>query len=356
MTLDALRAHFVEQAAISHAMGSPFTGQLLERMGRDLVAGGPSAELVGGWKRNPRTDALGVRMAGALHAASLSRLDEALTAEYPEQRSDWRMDRVWPVARGFLERERAWVAEFIRSAPQTNEVRRSIALLPGFLSFAEAHDREIDLLEIGASAGLNLNWHRFSYRTESWSWGPSGGVLVDTAWQGPPPPLHARPRIGSAAACDLNPLAIADPAQRLRLRSYIWADQHDRLRRFDAAAELAIATGVKVERADAAVWLAERLARRPSDRATVVYNSVFLQYPPRDTRAAIAAAIEAAAAKATAQSPIAWLRFEPEALLTGPVESVRFLVEMIEWPGGERRLLAITDGHAREVISRLGTP
>jgi hypothetical protein len=356
MTLNALRAHFAEQAAISQAMGSPFTGQLLERMGQDLVAGGPMAELVGTWKRNPRTDALGVRTAGALHAASLSGLDPSLTAEYPEQRADWSMDRVWPIARNLLGRERAWFANFIRSAPQTNEVRRSIALLPGFLTFAEEHDREIDLLEIGASAGLNLNWHRFSYRAGGWSWGPSGGVAIDTAWQGPPPPLQARPRIGSAAACDLNPLSVADPAQRLQLRSYIWADQHDRLRRFDAAADLAVATGIKVERADAAIWLAERLAKRPAQRATIVYHSVFLQYPPRATRAAIAAAIETAGASATEECPLGWLRLEPEALLTGPVESIRFLVELITWPGGERRVLAITDGHAREVMSQVGTP
>lgn len=354
MTLEALRAHFEEQAAISHAFGSPFTGLLLERMQQDLLAGGPVADLVAGWKRNPRTDALAVRLAGALHAASLATLDRALTAEYPEQRPDWSMDLVWPIARAFLERERPWVAEFIRSPPQTNEVRRSIGLLPGFLTFAAEHDREIDLLEIGASAGLNLNWHRFSYRTDTWSWGASNGVPIDTAWQGPPPPLEARPRVHSVAGCDLNPLSVADAAQRLRLRAYIWADQRDRLERFDAAAELAIATSVQVERADAAVWLERRLATRPADRATIVYHSVFLQYPPRSTRAAIAAAIEAAGARATHQSPLAWLRFEPEALLTGPLDSIRFLVDMITWPGAERRLLAITDGHAREVQSQLG--
>ena len=81
-----------------------------------------------------------------------------LAARYPAARPDWSMDEVWPVARAFLARERAAVAEFIRSAPQTNETRRSIALLAGFLAFAHAHagpDRDArDRRERGAQPAL----------------------------------------------------------------------------------------------------------------------------------------------------------------------------------------------------------
>jgi hypothetical protein len=80
-----------------------------------------------------------------------------------------------------------------------------------------------------------------------------------------------------------------------------------------------------------------------------VYHSVFLQYPPRETRAAIIAAIEAAGERATAAAPFAWLRFEPEVLLGGPRDSIRYLVDLITWPGAERRTIAITDGHTRFV-------
>jgi hypothetical protein len=110
-----------------------------------------------------------------------------------------------------------------------------------------------------------------------------------------------------------------------------------------------VASRVRVERADAAEWLADRLARRSPDAATIVYHSVFLQYPPRDKRKAIADAIETAGALATPKAPLAWLRFEPEAMFGGPRESVRFLVDIVTWPGAERRALAITDGHARSV-------
>jgi hypothetical protein len=344
-----MREHFEEAAALCEIYGSPFTARLIERMNADFSAGGPIATLVGQWTGAPRADAVALRLCGALHAAVLMGRDPALAAQYPAQRADWEIAAVWPAARAFLEREQTWVAEFIRSPPQTNEVRRSIALLAGFLAFAHEHRGPIDTLEIGASAGLNLNWDRFRYTTAAFTWGPASGAAIDSVWQGAVPPIDATVHVRTRAGCDLNPLDIGDPPKRLQLRSYVWADQRERLARFDAAVDLALANGVRVERADAAEWLGRKLAARATDAATIVYHSVFLQYPPPATRAAIISAIEAAGASATDAAPLAWLRLEPEAVLGGPAGSVRFLVDMVTWPGAVRRVLAFTDGHVRSV-------
>ena len=96
--------------------------------------------------------------------------------------------------------------------------------------------------------------------------------MIDAEWKGPAPPVAARLAVRHRAASDLSPLDIADPAERLRLKSYVWADQPDRLARFDGAVALALAAGVRVERADAAEWLAAVLPRRAGDAATVVYT------------------------------------------------------------------------------------
>ena len=183
----ALLDHFDEQAGFCEAFGSPFTARLIEAMAGDLAAGGPIADLVGDWSGHPRADAVSLRLTGALHTAALSGRDPALAAEYPAARPDWDAERVWRSARAFLARDRAWAADFLRFAPQTNETRRSIALLAGFLAVAARFARPLDLLEIGASAGLNVSWDRFAYRTGSWSWGTPGGPLIETAWTGPPP-------------------------------------------------------------------------------------------------------------------------------------------------------------------------
>jgi hypothetical protein len=114
---------------------------------------------------------------------------------------------------------------------------------------------------------------------------------------------------------------------------------------------LALANDVRVERADAAEWLRQRLAARADDAPTIVYHSIFLQYPPREARAAIIDAIREAGASATPRAPLVWVRLEPEALTDGVANSVRMVVDLHVWPGGERRVLAYTDGHVRSVYA-----
>src|SRR5262249_23955211 len=152
-------------------------------------------------------------------------------------------------------------ARFVQSPPQTNETRRTIALLPGFFAAARGGG-PLHVLEIGASAGLNTNWDRFAYRAGGWSWGATdpGAPSIDTAWRGPAPDLSTPLTVASRGACDLQPLDVRDPAQRDQLRAYVWPDQTERLARFDRAVALAIRHVTRVERAAADAWLAERLA------------------------------------------------------------------------------------------------
>jgi hypothetical protein len=347
---EKILAHLAEQAMYCDMFGSPFTAQLIKSMSEDYQTGGPIAALLKDWNTNPRADALALRLTGYFHHAVLVNRDAELAAHYPSSLANWSIDDIWPLARALLEREPNAAAAFIRSAPQTNETRRSIALLAGFLTFAEKWKGEVDMLEIGASAGLNLNWDLYTYKTKSWAWGAQGPVQIDTDWNGPPPPI-ADIAVRNRAACDLNPLDISDENERLQLRSYVWPDQPDRLARFDGAVALARETGVRVERADAAQWLAQKLSARADDAATVVYHSVFLQYPPREARDAIVDAIQSAGARATERAPLAWVRLEPEALTDDARDSPRMVIDVTTWPGAKRRIVGYTDGHVRSVYA-----
>ncbi len=347
---EKILAHFAEQAMYCDMFGSPFTAQLIRSMIEDYQSGGPIASLLQHWNTNPRADALALRLAGYFHHAVLVNRDAALAAHYPSSLANWSIEDIWPLARALLEREPKAAAAFIRSAPQTNETRRSIALLSAFLTFADAWRGQVDMLEIGASAGLNLNWDLYTYKTKSWAWGAQGPVQIDTDWHGPPPPI-ADIAVRNRAACDLNPLDISDESERLQLRSYVWPDQPDRLARFDGAVALARETGVQVERADAAQWLAQKLSVRADDAATIVYHSVFLQYPPREAREAIVDAIQSAGARATERAPLAWVRLEPEALIDDVRDSPRMVIDVTTWPGAKRRIIGHTDGHVRAVYA-----
>lgn len=336
-------------------LGSPFTGALIDALCDDLERGGVVEKLAGDWPGNPRAEAVSLRLAGALHYAALTRKDPALTAVYPQANPNWRMATVWPFVEAFLQREGAFVRAFVESAPQTNEVRRTIGLLPGFLHLAARYGLPLDLLELGASAGLNQIWDRLHYVAGDWRWGPANGAVIDTLWTGPPPPLDAHPVVRSRAACDLNPIDLHDDAALARLKSYVWPDQPERLARLDGAVQLARAAGVRVDQADAADWIEARLAQRQAGAVTVVFHSVFYQYPPPEKRDAIAGLIERAGAAATPDAPLAWLRYEPEALLVEhSATPSRFIVDLISWPVRERRLIAATDGHARAVLHVAG--
>jgi len=351
MSNDKILGHFAEQAMYCDMFGSPFTAQLIKSMSADYEQGGPIATLLKDWTTNPRADALALRLAGYFHHAVLVNRDAELAAHYPSSLANWSIEEIWPLARTLLEREPNIAAQFIRSAPQTNETRRSIGLLAAFLTFAEQWKGEIDMFEIGASAGLNLNWDLYTYKTQNWAWGAEGPVQITTDWHGAPPPIEHDINVRSRAACDLNPLDIGDDAQRLQLKSYIWPDQPDRLARFDGAVALARETGVQVERADAAHWLAQKLSARADDAATIVYHSVFLQYPPREARTAIIDAIQSAAARATERAPFAWVRLEPEAITDDVRDSPRMVIDVTIWPGAKRRIIGYTDGHVRAIYA-----
>jgi hypothetical protein len=336
------------QARLCGEFGSAFTQQLLHRGADDNEAGGIVAALTDGWAGHPRADAVSLRFTGALHAAVLTGRDAALAAAYPDARPDWSMDEVWPLAHAFLVRDEAWTRAFMRSPPQTNETARSTGLACGFMWLAERTPGPFHMLELGASAGLNLNWDRCAYAHPAWGRARVAGPLMPTRIEGSPPAWREID-IGSRAACDQNPLDANSAEDRLRLRAYVWADQPARMERLNAAIELARETGVKVDRADAAAWVKAKLDADLPVGTSVVYHSVFLQYPPREVRAAIGDAIEGAGRRTTGERRLAWVRFEPEAVIGGQAGSTRYVLNVVTWNNGQREeiTLADVDPHGR---------
>ncbi|HYC02754.1 MAG TPA: DUF2332 family protein [Azospirillaceae bacterium] len=341
-------AAFATQVRWCDELGSPFTARLLERAGLALAAGQAPADLLGDWPGDPKADALALRFAGALHALVLSGSAPALAACYPPHAAD--IEALWAAVGDALaahpEHMRAWLA----SPPQTNEARRSAVLLGGFLEVAHLTGRPLRLLEIGASAGLNLMGDRFRYRLTDTLFGDIGSsVEVATDWLGPSPRMDAPLRVVSRQGCDIRPIDLEDAEQRLRLRAYVWADQSERMAMLAGAMDLARAAGVRVNRADAADWVDARLAEE-TDAATVLYHSLVWQYLPAATQARITAAMEEAGARATKERPLAWLSFELQA--EGPAALTLRL-----WDGGAHqgteRLLAHAHGHGAWVEWRV---
>jgi len=167
---NAILAALQTQTEWCDHLGSPFTAALLRAAMRELKSGGLLAELIGAWPGDPLTDILPLRVAGALHALVLAGAAPELALAYPPHATpdDTSLHTALLNA---LRQHRDYITRFIESPPQTNEVGRSAVLLGGFLEIAAATEKPLRLLEIGASAGLNLLWDRFHFRLGDATWG-----------------------------------------------------------------------------------------------------------------------------------------------------------------------------------------
>jgi hypothetical protein len=343
VTAAAVRAAFRAQAEHCAGLGSPFTPRLCTLLADRLAPGAPIADRLLGWPGDPspRADALPLRLAGALHALVLERHDPGLLAVYPPH--DAADDALWAAVAAALAAHPAFVDARLDGPPQTNETQRSAALAPGHLTVAAETGLPLAVLEIGASAGLNLLWDRFAYAFGPAAWGdPASPVRIAPNWRGPPPPLPPA-RVAERAGCDRTPLDASDPATETRLLSFVWADQTDRLARLRAALAMARAARIRVDRADAADWLDVRLAAPRPGLARVVAHSIVWQYLPPATQARIEARLADAGAVATRDAPLAWLRLEPDGGVPGAA------ITLTLWPGGVTRTLGRADFHGRWV-------
>ncbi len=320
-------------------IGSPLYAGLLERVAEDVEARGPAWEIMRGHEADPRFSVLGLRLLGAVNRLVLTGREPELAAAYAEGR----VSEAWEQLHDVLRRESAQLRGSIDRPVQTNEVGRCAALIFGFLAVAGETGLPLRLLEVGASAGLNLRWDRFRYEGEDFAWGPADSPLTLAVELdgGAAPDLPATVEIASRQGCDASPIDPTTEEGELSLLTYIWPDQTDRIARMRAALEVARAEPVTLERESAAAWAERMLAEPAPGQATVIYHSIVSQYLSDEEREALFSAIRAAGERATPDAPLAWLRMEPA--------DDRANLELTLWPGGEDRHLARVGYHGSPV-------
>ena len=224
---------------------------------------------------------------------------------------------------------------------QTNEVGRSGILSAGLRWISAQVDLPITLLEAGASAGLNL--HLDQYRVhmgdQVWGSGASLVVLKDNLKSGR---LQGSEfTILDRAGCDLAPIDASRAEGQLRLRSFIWPEDTDRMSRLDSA--LAMFSPVNIEACPASTWVRTQFDTSRSGTITVVMHSVVMPYLSAAEKQDFEDAIAQAGAAATDHAPIAWLRLEPSE------EWGEVTLEVDVWPGGRHEVLATCTPHGAQI-------
>ena len=318
------------QAKVARELGSPFIAAVLEAGQRQLLRAPRTADLIANWPRDPSASALAMRFNAALHALARQGEPAGLHALYQREHDDFD-----GAVGGAMAAKDAFIAEWMRETPQTNEVGRSAAIAAALMVASRQFGLPFELLEMGSSCGLNLNLHRYGYDLGGLRAGVAESpVQVAPIWYGPSP-QPAPVEVVSARGVDLNPLDASDPATHERLLSFVWADQPARARRLEQALALAQAEPPRIEQGNAVSWIAERLVeQQAAGVCRVVLHSMVLQYFSAEDRAAVMGAVRAAGGGATRDRPLARIGFE----WTPSRSEVELTLTM--WPTGETRLLA----------------
>jgi hypothetical protein len=322
--------------------------ELMRAAGDDADAGGIVATIFAGDPLTPGSMPE-LRLLAALHHVVLSGGAPELARYFPSAGGDEPPADAWPAARRTLVEQADVIAELARRTVQTNEPGRCVSLYGGLLWLTERHGLAIRLLEIGASAGLNLNADRFRYVVAGAPLGdPDSPLEFTEPWNGAPVPdpaaTAARLQVAERAGCDRSPLDATTHEGRLTLQSYIWPDEPERIARIGRAAAVAARHRVEVQRRSAGAWLLERLGEARPAMLTVIWQSVVDQYLDAGERDTIRSAFASAAG-----GPFAWLTLEPPS----GGEDRRFELRCRERPedngSGAARLLAHAGYHGPPV-------
>jgi hypothetical protein len=319
----------------------------LQRLTRNKRRGQPSANLI----------------FGAVQYLLLNGLDDPLKEYYPSLGGSRPADdRALELFAAFCRAHEAELVDIIsKRATNTNEVGRSSLLVPAFHRIALITGAPLGLVEIGSSAGLNLNFDRYGYRyvdekgalkLERWTDAP---FVLSCTLEGPGvPDLGARPPpVASRVGLELYPTDIRDERERRWLKALVWPERLDRLAKLDGALGVAaLYPPPPIRGGDAVSNLAAALAEIPSGQARCVYHTVMsYQLSGEQLRR-----INEILFEASREAPVWRVTVEGEVAHPNPTETFNPL-KISRYFKGTRQVqtLAVCDPHGLSMEWKLGT-
>jgi hypothetical protein len=242
---------------------------------------------------------------GAVHYLLLGGLDHPLAAVYAGT-SD---ADAGPLFEDLCLGHRAEIVELLATRhTNTNEVGRSAVLGPALTTVAGRLGEPLGLVDVGASAGLNLfcDRYRLDYGAAGATGSPDAAVRVDCEVLGGDPPIApALPRIAERTGLDLDPVDVRDEDATRWLLACVWPDT-GRLPRTRLALEEARKDPPTIVAGDAVDRVGDLVLGLADGVTPVVTTTWMLAYLPSERRRAFAAAL----AEASRGRPIAWISGE----------------------------------------------
>jgi len=271
--LEEIAESFVHSAAHEFRGSSPLYERLSIRISKDAEL----IELAAHAISNP----VPMIFFAAVHFLLLNGTEHPLTAYFPDitPSSDVSEGDPYPVFRNFCLEHRSEIRRIVSTHHvQTNEVRRSACLLPAFgIVASESKGAPLTLVEIGASAGLNLLWDRYGYDYGNGRFygDRASPVRLTCALRGNkiPPFPETLPQIASRLGLDLHPIDVRQKSEINRLRSFIWPEHTARFEMLERAIEIARRHPPELRAGDALEHLPAVMATTPPDTALCLFHT-----------------------------------------------------------------------------------
>jgi hypothetical protein len=229
----------------------------------------------------------------AVHDLLLRGADHALAAFYPSVAHLAAVPAGDPIPafRSFCQDQRAALIDLVSTRlVQTNEPQRCTVLLPAFaLVRYLAGGMPLALIEVGASAGLNLLFDRYGYDYRvGWSAGdPGSPIQCSCTLRGElrPPIPASMPPVAARVGLDLHPIHATDLEAMRWLRALVWPEHLARAALLDQVLALAQRQPPTLIAGDALTVLPQAITDAPADTAVCVFHTATLAHFPPEARA-----------------------------------------------------------------------
>jgi len=287
---------------------------------------------------------------GAVHLLLLGGAAHPLARFYPSIAGEQALPPgdAGPALVSFCREHEAELAKTISARlVQTSQVQRAAGLRLGLSVIAGEVPGPVHVIEVGASAGLNLRFGRYGYQLNGRQFGdPASPVqlVAECHGPGPLPDLDRQPAIASVLGIDLHPVDAADPAERAWLEALVWPENHGQRALLTAALDLAAADPPPVRAGDVVDVLPGIAGALPAGQPRVVFHAATRLHVPAGRLAAFDAAIE----RAGDTGPLWWLSIEGPDVQNARLRTGRRGPALrLRRPGGAAQTIAVVDGHLR---------
>jgi hypothetical protein len=288
---------------------------------------------------------------GAVHYLLITQPSLELARYFPDLTADPLANtNAAPLFRTFCLEHRAAIVDLLRTRlVQTNELRRCAYLLPALSYTAMVAQLPLALVELGASAELNLLFDHYTVHYDLGVVRLRAGAahstveidvhcLLDPSVELP----VAMPVVSHRIGVDISPVNLADDDSARWLHALIWPEHADRVQRFEQARRIWLQAPPTLVQADAADFLPSALGDLPEDVAPVVFHThVLNQFTP-----AAAAELEA---RFYALSHARTIYRIGNDLGGGTPKQYVLRLRIYRDGAMQETILGHTDGHARQI-------